>query len=81
DVIDVLSCLSVDGNIILQPTRWSKATEDTRKQVDPLLPNKKKKRKASEEDSDEDMTLEERQALERAETILSRISGIVPADA
>ncbi|KAF3907749.1 hypothetical protein AA313_de0209459 [Arthrobotrys entomopaga] len=70
DVIDVLSCLSVEGNIILQSGRWNKVTDDPKKQ-DPLLPSKKKKRKNNEEDSDEDMTLEEKVQAKRMEIVHS----------
>ncbi|KAK6539665.1 putative ATP-dependent RNA helicase dhr2 [Orbilia ellipsospora] len=70
DVIDVLSCLSVEGNIILQSGRWNKVADDPKKQ-DPLLPSKKKKRKHNEEDSDEDMTAEERVHTKRMEIVHS----------
>ncbi|KAF3921897.1 hypothetical protein ABW20_dc0100718 [Dactylellina cionopaga] len=69
DVIDVLSCLSVDGNIILQPTRWNKVTGDSKRAADPLLPIKRKKRKASEEDSDEDQTQEDKVHNKRMEIV------------
>ncbi|KAK6536810.1 putative ATP-dependent RNA helicase dhr2 [Arthrobotrys megalospora] len=71
DVIDVLSCLSVDGNIILQPTRWRKTLAEPKKEVDPLLPQKKKKKRkhADDEDSDEDLTLEERVHSKRMDIV------------
>ncbi|KAJ6261065.1 hypothetical protein Dda_3730 [Drechslerella dactyloides] len=72
DVIDVLSCLSVDGNIMLQPTRWSKGV-DKAKKVDPLLPNiKKKRKKPTEDDDDEDdeyITVEEKVHTKRMEIV------------
>ncbi|KAF3936736.1 hypothetical protein ABW19_dt0201581 [Dactylella cylindrospora] len=69
DVIDVLSCLSVDGNIILQSTRWNKVFDDGKKSEDPLVPSKKKKRKANKEDSDEDQTIEEKVHSKRMEVV------------
>ncbi|EWC46748.1 hypothetical protein DRE_03993 [Drechslerella stenobrocha 248] len=69
DVIDVLSCLSVEGNILLQPTRWNKASEGAKKPVDPLLPLKKKRKKAAEEDSDDELTVEEKVHSKRMEIV------------
>ncbi|KAK6361357.1 putative ATP-dependent RNA helicase dhr2 [Orbilia blumenaviensis] len=68
DVIDVLSCLSVDGNIILQPARWKKTLAEPKEKTDPLLP-KKRKNLANEEDSDEDLTLEDKVQSRRMEII------------
>ncbi|RVD88756.1 uncharacterized protein DFL_002929 [Arthrobotrys flagrans] len=69
DVIDVLSCLSVDGNIILQPARWKKTLAEPKEKSDPLLPKKKKRKHADEEDSDEELTQEEKIQKRRIEIV------------
>ncbi|KAK6351407.1 putative ATP-dependent RNA helicase dhr2 [Orbilia javanica] len=69
DVIDVLSCLSVDGNIILQPTRWKKTLAEPKEKSDPLLSKRKKRRHGDEEDSDEELTLEEKVQSRRMELV------------
>ncbi|KAK6355122.1 hypothetical protein TWF696_004245 [Orbilia brochopaga] len=75
DVIDVLSCLSVEGSILLQPTRWKKPANSAMKPLrDPLLPNMKKNKKRKrpvddESDEEEDMTVEEKVHTKRMEII------------
>ncbi|KAK6503340.1 putative ATP-dependent RNA helicase dhr2 [Arthrobotrys musiformis] len=69
DVIDVLSCLSVEGNIIMQPARWKKTLAESKEKADPLLIKKKKKRHMVDEDEDEDLTLEDRVQSKRTEIV------------
>ncbi|KAK6520871.1 putative ATP-dependent RNA helicase dhr2 [Arthrobotrys conoides] len=69
DVIDVLSCLSVDGNIIMQPARWKKTLAEPKEKSDPLLAKKKKRKHADEEDSDQELTLEEKVQNKRMEIV------------
>ncbi|KAF3135507.1 putative ATP-dependent RNA helicase dhr2 [Orbilia oligospora] len=69
DVIDVLSCLSVDGNIILQPARWKKTLAEPKEKSDPLLAKKKKRRHTDEEDSDEELTQEEKVQNKRMDIV------------
>ncbi|KAF3179840.1 putative ATP-dependent RNA helicase dhr2 [Orbilia oligospora] len=69
DVIDVLSCLSVDGNIILQPARWKKTLAEPKEKSDPLLAKKKKRRHTDEEDSGEELTQEEKVQNKRMDIV------------